>query len=127
MNMNISAVSSALDEAFERMAASSAFELPNGFVNHGPMGVEALAAMGLENQIDGWARRFERVSGPPVEGLAAPKFEWKDALGDYRLLPQWIGHMQMAIEQHGWQEVVGVWVPRLTPALSTKLFHGAIH
>jgi|HubBroStandDraft_6_1064221.scaffolds.fasta_scaffold2270900_1 hypothetical protein len=28
--------STPLDEAFERMAASSAFELPNGFVNHGP-------------------------------------------------------------------------------------------
>jgi hypothetical protein len=54
---------SVLDEAFERMAASSAFELPNGFVNHGPMGVEALAALGLEEQIDEWARRFERVPG----------------------------------------------------------------
>jgi hypothetical protein len=122
-----STTSSVLDEAFERMAVSSAFELPNGFVNHGPMVVEALAAMGLENQIDEWARRFERVPGPAVEGVAAPKLEWQDALGDYRLLPHWIGHLQMAIEQHGWQEVVGVWVPRLTAALSTKLFHGAIH
>jgi hypothetical protein len=33
----------------------------------------------------------------------------------------------MAIEERGWQEVVAAWVPRLMPALSTKLFHGAIH
>lgn len=119
--------STVLDEAFERMAASSAFELPNGFVNHGPMGVEALAAMGLEDRIDEWARRFERVPGPAVEGVAARKLDWKDALGDYRLLPQWIGKLQMDIDEHGWQQVIAVWVPRLMTALSTKLFHGAIH
>lgn len=116
-----------LDEAFERMAASSAFELPNGFVNHGPMGVEALAAMGLEDRIDEWARRFERVPGPAVQGVPAPAFEWKAALGDYGLLPEWIGHFQAAIEDDGWPEVVETWVPRLMPALSAKLFHGAIH
>ncbi|HET6966250.1 MAG TPA: hypothetical protein VFH58_15855 [Acidimicrobiales bacterium] len=119
--------STVLDEAFERMAASSAFELPNGFVNHGPMGVEALAAMGLEDTIDEWARRFERVPGPAVAGLPTAELDWKDALGDYRLLPEWIGHLELSIGEHGWQEVVEVWVPRLMPALSTKLFHGAIH
>ena len=116
-----------LDDAFERMAASSAFELANGFVNHGPMGVEALAAMGLEEQIDEWARRFERVPGPAVGGVPTQDLDWKEALGDYRLLPEWIGHLELAIDEHGWQEVTEVWVPRLMPALSTKLFHGAIH
>ena len=119
--------STVLDEAFERMAASSAFELPNGFVNHGPMGVEALAAMGLEGRIDEWARRFERVPGPAVAGVPTVDLDWKQALGDYSLLPEWIGHLELAIDEHGWQEVVEVWVPRLIPALSTKLFHGAIH
>jgi hypothetical protein len=119
--------STPLDEAFERMAGSSGFELPNGFVNHGPMGVEALVALGLDDRVDEWARRFERVPGPAVEGRAERNLDWKDALGDYRLLPQWIGYLQMDIETHGWQEVVAVWVPRLMPALSTKLFHGAIH
>jgi hypothetical protein len=119
--------STVLDEAFERMAASSAFELPNGFVNHGPMGVEALAAMGLEDRVDEMARQFERVPGPAVAGVPTPDLDWKDALGDYGLLPEWIGHLQLAIDEHGWQEVTEVWVPRLMPALSTKLFHGAIH
>lgn len=119
--------STVLDEAFARMAASSAFELPNGFVNHGPMGVEALAAMGLDDRIDEMARRFERVPGPAVEGAAASGFDWRDGLGDYHILPQWIGYLQAAIEDHGWQEVVEVWVPRLMPALPAKLFHGAIH
>jgi hypothetical protein len=116
-----------LDEAFERMAASSAFELPNGFVNHGPMGCEALAALGLDDQIEAWARRFERVPGPAVRPVPAPGLDWKEALGDYRLLPEWIGHIQAAIDDDGWSETISVWVPRLLPALSVKLFHGVIH
>lgn len=115
-----------LDDAFERMAASSAFELPNGFVNHGPMGCEALAALGLDEEIDAWARRFERVPGPAVTPVPTRRLEWTSALGDYRRLPQWIGHFQIAIEEHGWAAVLEVWAPRLMPALSTKLFHGAI-
>jgi Questin oxidase-like len=116
-----------LDEAFERMAASSAFELPNGFVNHGPMGCEALAALGLDDQIDAWARRFERVPGPAVPPVRAPGLDWKEALGDYRLLPEWIGFFQEAIDEKGSSEVIATWVPRLLPALSVKLFHGVIH
>jgi hypothetical protein len=53
--------------------------------------------------------------------------DWKQALGDYRLLPEWIGHFQAAIDEDGWPEVISVWVPRLLPALSAKLFHGIIH
>jgi len=43
-----------LDEAYDRMH-SSGFELPNGFVNHGPIACEALAALGCEEDIDSWA------------------------------------------------------------------------
>ena len=49
--------STVLDEAYDRMHFSG-FELPNGFVNHGPMACEALAALGCEDEIDSWARRF---------------------------------------------------------------------
>ncbi|MGH9056400.1 MAG: hypothetical protein ACRDYY_11160 [Acidimicrobiales bacterium] len=125
--MSTPVISTVLDEAFERMAASSAFELPNGFVNHGPMGCEALAAMGLDAEIDQWARRFERVPGPAVVPVAPARLEWKGAMGNYGLLPEWIGYLEAAIDEHGWLQVVQTWVPRLSPGLSTKLFHGVIH
>jgi hypothetical protein len=118
----------ALDEAYERMAASG-FELPNGFVNHGPMACEALAALGCDEAIDGWARRFAHVGGhtveprPPASGHA---FDWQASLGDYDRLPDWIGLMEKEIDQDGWRPVVARWVPRLLPALATALFHGAI-
>jgi hypothetical protein len=125
--MSAPAPPTVLDEAFERMAASSAFELPNGFVNHGPMGCEALAAMGLDEEIDRWARRFERVPGPAVVPIATPRLDWREAIGDYSLLAEWICHLRFAIEEDGWRQFVGIWVPRLAPGLSVKLFHGVIH
>ena len=114
----------ALDEAFERMAAAS-FELPNGFVNHGAMACEALAVLDCTDDIDSWARRFARAGGASVDPVV-PAFEWRQALGDYHRLPEWIGYFTQAIDDDGWPTVVATWVPRLMPALSTALFHGAI-
>ena len=116
-----------LDEAYDRMAASD-FELPNGFVNHGPMACEALAILGCDDRIDAWARLSVAATGegpapiPPAGGT----FDWRDALGHYDRLPEWLGHFDTAIADSGWPAVVGDWVPRLMPALSTALFHGAI-
>jgi len=115
----------ALDEAFERMAAAS-FELPNGFVNHGAMACEALAMLDCDEDIDSWARRFARAGGASVDPVTPPGFEWREALGDYRKLPEWIGFFARAVADDGWPAVVETWVPRLMPALRTALFHGAI-
>jgi hypothetical protein len=114
-----------LDEAFERMAAAS-FELPNGFVNHGVMACEALAMLDCTGDIDSWARRFAGAGGASVDPAAEAGFEWRQALGDYRRLPEWIGYFMQAIDDDGWPAVVAAWVPRLMPALRTALFHGAI-
>ena len=115
----------ALDEAFERMAAAS-FELPNGFVNHGAMACEALAMLDCTDDIDSWARRFAGAGGASVDPVVPAGFEWRQALGDYQRLPEWIGHFTRAIDDDGWPAVVAAWVPRLMPALRTALFHGAI-
>jgi hypothetical protein len=115
----------ALDEAFERMAAAS-FELPNGFVNHGAMACEALAMLDCTDDIDSWARRFAGAGGASVGPVVPTGFEWRQALGDYQRLPEWIGYFTQAIGDDGWPAVVAAWVPRLMPALRTALFHGAI-
>jgi hypothetical protein len=115
----------ALDEAYERIAAAS-FELPNGFVNHGAMACEALAMLDCAGDIDAWARRFAQAGGVRVEPVAPAGFEWRQALGSYGRLPEWIGYFARAIDDQGWAGVAGTWVPRLMPALRTALFHGAI-
>ena len=95
----------ALDEAFERMAAAS-FELPNGFVNHGAMACEALAVLDCAGDIDSWARRFARVGGVRIEPVASAGFEWRQALGSYDHLPEWIGYFARAIDDEGWAGMV---------------------
>src|SRR5262249_23841182 len=115
----------ALDEAVGRMAAAS-FELPNGFVNHGAMACEALAMLDCADDIDSWARRFAAAGGALVDPAVPAGFDWRQALGDYHRLPEWIGYFTQAIDDDGWPAVVATWVPRLMPALRTALFHGAI-
>jgi hypothetical protein len=121
----VSDTTPALDEAFERMAAAS-FELPNGFVNHGAMACEALAVLDCAGDIDSWARRFAGAGGASVDPVDPAGFEWRQALGDYGRLPEWIGYFTRAVDEEGWLDVVATWVPRLMPALRTALFHGAI-
>lgn len=120
----MSDASGVLDEAFERLETSG-FELPNGFVNHGPMACEALATLDLDDDVGTWARRFARV-GTAVQPVAPRRFEWQDALGDYGLLPEWLGYFEAAIGDDGWSRVVEQWVPRLLPGLVVALFHGEI-
>ena len=118
---------SGLDAAFERLA-SAGFELPNGFVNHGPMACEALDVLGVDADLEGWAGRFAHVRhGVEVVPLVDPAgFDGANSLGDYRRLPEWIGFFDSSIRVDGWEAVVATWVPRLIPAFASKLFHGAI-
>jgi hypothetical protein len=118
---------SALDAAFDKLAAAG-FELPNGFVNHGAMACEALDALGIDADLERWAGRFSHVRGgvevvPVVDPSA---FDARDHLGHYARLPEWIGFFASCIRVDGWEAVVAEWVPVLTAAFATKLFHGAI-
>jgi len=117
-----------LDDALDRVSALD-FEIPNPFVNHAPMACEALAALGLDSVIDEWVERYETLMGeavPPITPSWAPGFDWKELLGDYRLLPEWMGYFGQAVDEEGWQAVIEVWVPRLMPGLVAALFHGVI-
>jgi hypothetical protein len=125
MRTDMIETSTALDEAFERLG-SAGFELPNGFINHGPMACEALAALGCEETLDSWARRFANTGGAPIDPVAPVDFEWQEALGAYTRLPEWIGYFERSIAEFGWPTVVEVWVPRLMPSLAIALFHAAI-
>ncbi|HWE68927.1 MAG TPA: hypothetical protein VG205_01120 [Acidimicrobiales bacterium] len=119
---------SVLDEALDRVSALD-FAVPNPFVSHGPMACEALDALGFDAVIGDWVRGFESSMGEAVQPVTprwGADFEWKDALGDYRLLPEWMGYFGRAIDADGWSSVVEVWLPRLMPGLVAALFHGVI-
>jgi hypothetical protein len=118
----------ALDDALERVSALG-FEIPNPFVNHAPMACEALSALSLHSAIGDWVGRYEsnmRRAVPPVTPSWQRGFDWKEFLGDYRLLHEWMGYFAQAIDDEGWSATVAVWVPRLMPGLVAALFHGVI-
>ena len=117
-----------LDNALERVSALD-FEIPNPFVNHAPMACEALATLNLDSEIGDWVERYEssmRQAVPPATPSWQNGFDWKNLLGDYRLLPEWMGYFGEAIDDEGWRAVVELWVPRLMPGLVSALFHGVI-
>ncbi len=117
-----------LDDALDRVSALD-FEVPNPFVNHAPMACEALAAMGLDSAIGDWVERYEALmieAVSPVTPNWTPGFVWEEFLGDYRLLPEWMGYFAQSIDDEGWRAVIRTWVPRLMPGLASALFHGVI-
>lgn len=115
-----------LDEAYEQLAHAAA-ELPNGFVNHGPMACEALCVLGYEDRIPELARRYASAT-VQVEASADPLDvgRWWAALGHIELLHAWTAFFARSLADEGWRSVVRRWVPRLSPAMDSVLFHGMI-
>jgi hypothetical protein len=120
--------SSALDDALERVTDLE-FAPPARFVSHAPMACEALSALGYDVVVDEWARRFE-AQLVPAPRARRPEWssdaDWRERLGDGRLLPEWVGFFERAIDDRGADDAVRTWVPRLAPGLSAALYHGVI-
>jgi hypothetical protein len=117
-----------LDEAFDRVSALD-FEIPNPYVNHGPMACEALTTLGFDFELPEWVEHFETAMHRAIEPVTPTwghELPWRDLLGDYRLLPEWMGFFERTIDDDGWADVVRTWVPRLMPGLVSALFHGVI-
>jgi hypothetical protein len=117
-----------LDEAFDRVSALD-FEIPNPYVNHGPMACEALTTLGFDSELPEWVEHFETTMHRAIEPVTPTwghEFPWQDFFGDYRLLPEWMGFFERAIDDDGWPDVARTWVPRLMPGLVSALFHGVI-
>ena len=116
-----------LDEAYERLSGAW-LENQQGFVNHGPMVCEALYTLGLEDEIVAWADRSSR----PQREVAGRRpgrseiTEWRESLGTFSLLDDWVDHFELAIADSGWRQTVATWVPRLMPSMGTLLFHSLI-
>jgi hypothetical protein len=120
------ATDTALDEAYEILAAA-AVESDGGFVNHGPMACEALVALGQDEQVLTWAKRAATRPAPAGGGgHRLPAEDWRDALGRSELLGDWVALFHAEIDHEGWQAVLQRWLPRLMPALGSKLFHTTI-
>lgn len=85
-------------------------ELPNGFAEHAPMGVDALLALGLDpDAVVAWAARHDPVPLAPASPVAVHRAK---IVGE--------------LERLAWDEVLRHHTAGLAGRLDARLFHGLI-
>jgi len=89
------AADDALDVAFEHLAGAAPefdpFKLGGCISNHAPMTAEALCVLGRDDVIVQWVDRYGKYLDPTPPGVAVIGHdEWRDALGDYGRVADWI-------------------------------------
>jgi Questin oxidase-like len=116
----------AIDEALERLRGMG-MEMVGGMPNHGPMAVEALAALGHGTRAVDWADRYSRSLGrlpDPVSPLTGET--WRGALGEIERTGDWIAYFRLQLAEAPWRSVFAEWIGRLLPGAITAGTHGLI-
>ncbi|MEH6373149.1 hypothetical protein V7793_02100 [Streptomyces sp. KLMMK] len=125
--------SDALNDALERMD-DLGYERGQGvdLANHGPMGAEALALLGQEDEVARWVVRYRKAMEhhePPAARFAldpADESSWRPALGAFDRAGDWERLFARELAGAHWREVLVRWWPRLIPGLFAGLTHGLI-
>lgn len=101
-------------------------ELRNGAPNHGPMVLEALAALDREDAAGDWVDRYrpQLAEAPRARGVLGP--DWATALGDINRLGEWHNLFEQELANATWSDVVERWLPRLIPGSMAAGTHGII-
>src|SRR5262249_19678632 len=116
----------AIDEALERLRGSG-MEMVGGMPNHGPMAVEALAALGHGSRAVDWAERYRRELGAmPESGSPLTDETWRPALGAIERTGDWVAYFRAQLAEGPWQSVFARWISRLLPGAITAGTHGLI-
>ncbi|HET9624757.1 MAG TPA: hypothetical protein VFP84_25495 [Kofleriaceae bacterium] len=99
----------------------------NGFVNHAPMAVEALAVLGLHDEIMPFVRAYEaKLPRNPPLGEPLAEHERLEALGKAQLWPRWQATFHHLLAAAPVREVVAQWLPVLAPGCFASAFHGVL-
>lgn len=116
----------AIDEALEIFSGFGP-EFGTGLSNHGPMGAEALCALGRDAEVPTWSSRYrKRLSDRPPAVARIDETNWHEALGDITRATDWEAFMAEQLDQMRWQDALVRWVPRLAPGLMAGATHGVI-
>ncbi len=115
-----------IDEMLDLLSFAGA-EMVNGNANHAPMAAEALFAMGRGDAVVPWVDGYKgRLKYRPTPSLAIAQDEWQEYLGSRERLGDWVQFFENELEEAPWQDVIRLWVPRLTPAVMAAATHGLI-
>lgn len=131
--MPVTGYTDALHDALERLDGLG-FErgADADLANHGPMGAEALAALGHTDQVAAWVEGYRTAM--PHNPVPAPRFaldagdasSWRPALGDFSRVGDWEELFRRELAEAPWAEVLTRWWPRLLPGMLAGLTHGTI-
>jgi hypothetical protein len=109
------------------LLAQTGPEYAGGLSNHGPMAAEAILALGRPERALPWVESYRRrLRGHPESRNAIPRDAWREALGDYTRVGDWIVFFHRELAEGPWQDALGRWTASLAPGMSAAAFHGLI-
>jgi hypothetical protein len=118
--------SDVMDEALGMLSRTGP-EYRGGLANHGPMAAEALVTLGRLEAVIPWVERYKRnLQDPPTPRDAITANNWREALGQYRRVGDWIAFFDRQLKEKPWSSVLNEWIPRLAPGLVAAAAHGLI-
>lgn len=113
-----------LEDAFEILAPLDSIS------NHGPMGAEAICALGRGEEAVGWTERYIKrskfMTPRPKPSQRIDNEPWQLALGRYDRFPDWSEFFVEQIQEKPWQELLDEWVTRLAAGFAAVALHGPI-
>jgi hypothetical protein len=122
----------AIGDAYERLVNLGYERGDREFANHGPMGAEALCALGFGDEVPQWVEDYKRRMAhhdPPQPRFAIDRSDeqsWASALGNFGRVGDWEQLFAAELGERPWREVLAQWWPRLLPGLPAALTHGLI-
>src|SRR5215470_6530953 len=115
------------DEALECLRRTGS-EVAGGVApNHGPMAAEALVALGRDDDVVAWARRYRRkLEAMPSPSTPISTEGWPQVLGATDRFGDWVAFFRVQLAEAQWPAVFREWIGRLLPATPSAGGHGLI-
>ncbi|MFK7895021.1 MAG: hypothetical protein AB8G23_04245 [Myxococcota bacterium] len=111
------------DEALERFHLND-LEYSGGLASHGPMGAEALEALGHQALIPAFLDIYVPRLPPAEPGRALSAAEEAAARGEIARRSDWVATFEAELAEGDWRDVVAARVPDLLPGLFAAAGHG---
>ncbi len=113
-------------DALERLRDTGP-EFDGFLANHGPMAAEALIRIGGADGVARWVDAYlPRLDDAPQAVRRIGDDDWREHLGDERLVGDWIALMRREAGERAWPDLLLRWWPRLLPGLAASATHGVI-
>ncbi len=116
-----------INQALEMLAGCGPEFGSSGLSNHGPMGAEALIALGRGEVVEAWVAKYrKRLEDRPPNIAPVVADAWPEALGNVARVSDWEDFFKAAVDSAPWREVLDTWVPRLSVGMMAGATHGLI-